>query len=178
LRRRRGKALAPRFGFVFDQHRIDVLVAVRLMLAPTCLQAGLQPFDIVFVDDADLSPIVLVPLSKLFSHLGCGAAIESDGLDLGHVVLPSPVIPQFYQLLSGRAVPTERLPTYRNQGDVTCRQQALRKICRHARRDHRRADKRYSTGRGLNMRGQRNNATSGPEVVQFARAAQSAQEDD
>jgi hypothetical protein len=90
LRRRRGKALAPRFGFVFDQHRIDVLMAVRLMLVPTCLQAGLQPFDIAFVDDANRSPIVLVPLSKLFSHLGCGAAIESDGLDLGHVVLPSP----------------------------------------------------------------------------------------
>jgi hypothetical protein len=64
-------------------------MAVRLMLAPTCLQAGFQPFDIVFVDHADLRPIVLVPLSKLFSHLGYGAAIESDGLDLGHVVLPS-----------------------------------------------------------------------------------------
>ena len=39
------------------------------MWAPICLQAGLQPFDIVFVDDADLSPIVLGPLSKLFPHL-------------------------------------------------------------------------------------------------------------
>jgi hypothetical protein len=30
----------------------------------------LRPFDIVFVDDADLGPIVLVPLSKFFPHLG------------------------------------------------------------------------------------------------------------
>jgi hypothetical protein len=56
------------------------------MLAPARLRAGLQPFDLVFVDDADLSPIVFVPLSILLPHLGYGAAIESDGLDLGHAV--------------------------------------------------------------------------------------------
>ena len=39
----------------------------------------------MFVDDADLGQIVLVPLSKFFPHLGNGTAIESDGLDLGHV---------------------------------------------------------------------------------------------
>ena len=59
------------------------------MLAPACLRAGLHPLDIVFVDDADLSPIVLVPLSKPLSHLGNGAAIEFDGLDLSHTVSPS-----------------------------------------------------------------------------------------
>ena len=40
------------------------------------------------VSDADLSPIVLVPLSVLFPHLGCGPAIEPDALNLGHVVVP------------------------------------------------------------------------------------------
>ena len=34
------------------------------MLGPARLQA--QPFDLVFVDNADLSPIVLVPLSYCF----------------------------------------------------------------------------------------------------------------
>ena len=34
------------------------------MLGPARFQA--QPFDLMFVDDADLSPIVLVPLSVLF----------------------------------------------------------------------------------------------------------------
>jgi hypothetical protein len=53
------------------------------MLGPARLQA--QPFDLVFVDNADLSPIVLVPLSVLFPHLGYGPAVESDGLNLGHV---------------------------------------------------------------------------------------------
>jgi hypothetical protein len=53
-------------------------------VGPTRFQA--QPFDLMFVDEADLSSIVLVPLSVLFSHLGCGPAIESDGLNLGHVV--------------------------------------------------------------------------------------------
>jgi hypothetical protein len=43
----------------------------------------------MFVDDADLRPIVLVPLSILFPHLGFGPAIESDGLNLGHVVVPA-----------------------------------------------------------------------------------------
>ena len=56
------------------------------MLGPARLQA--QPFDPVFVDNADLSPIVLVPLSVLFPHLGNGPAVESDGLNLGHVVVP------------------------------------------------------------------------------------------
>ena len=42
----------------------------------------------MFVDDADLSPIVVVPRSILFPHLGYGPAIESDGLNLGHVVVP------------------------------------------------------------------------------------------
>jgi hypothetical protein len=56
------------------------------MLGVACLQA--QPFDPMFVEDADLSPIVLVPLSILFPHLGYGPAIESDGLNLGHVVVP------------------------------------------------------------------------------------------
>jgi hypothetical protein len=56
------------------------------MLGPARLQA--QPFNLMFVDDADLSPIVLVPLSVLFPHLGYGPAIESDGLNLGHVVVP------------------------------------------------------------------------------------------
>jgi hypothetical protein len=56
------------------------------MFGPAGFQA--QPFDLMFVDDADLSPIVLVPPSVLFPHLGCGPAIESDGLNLGHVVAP------------------------------------------------------------------------------------------
>ena len=55
-------------------------------VGPTRFQA--QPFDLMFVDDADLSSIVLVPLSVLFSHLGYGPAIESDALNLGHVVVP------------------------------------------------------------------------------------------
>ena len=50
------------------------------MLAPACLRVGLQPFDVMFVDDADLSPIVLVPLSILLPNLGYGAAIEPNGL--------------------------------------------------------------------------------------------------
>ena len=64
-----------------------------LMLAFTRQRGGLQSFDIVFVDDANLGPIVLVPLPELLPHLGNGAAIESDGLDHGHVVpqaLPVP----------------------------------------------------------------------------------------
>jgi hypothetical protein len=36
------------------------------MLGPARFQA--QPFDLMFVDDADLSPIALVPLSVLFPH--------------------------------------------------------------------------------------------------------------
>jgi hypothetical protein len=56
------------------------------MLGPARLQA--QPFDLVFVDNADLSPVVLVPLSVLFPHLGYGPAVESDGLNLGHVIVP------------------------------------------------------------------------------------------
>ena len=56
------------------------------MLGLARLQA--QPFDLVFVDNADLSPIVLVPLSVLFPHLGYGPAVESDGLNLGHVIVP------------------------------------------------------------------------------------------
>jgi len=59
-----------------------------LILAPACLEAGLQPFDRMLVDDADLSPIVLVPLPVLLPHLGCSAAIESDGLNVGHTHLP------------------------------------------------------------------------------------------
>ena len=31
-----------------------------------------QPFDLIFVDDADLSPIVVVPLPILFPSLGYG----------------------------------------------------------------------------------------------------------
>jgi hypothetical protein len=56
------------------------------MLGPARFQA--QPFDLMFVDNADLSPIVIVPLSVLFPHLGYGPAVESDGLNLGHVVVP------------------------------------------------------------------------------------------
>ena len=56
------------------------------MLGPARFQA--QPFDLMFVDDADLGPIALVPLSVLFPHLGGGPAIESDCLNLGHVVVP------------------------------------------------------------------------------------------
>ena len=56
------------------------------MLGPARLQA--QSFDLMFVDDADLSSIVLVPLSVLSPHLRYGPAIESDGFNLGHVVVP------------------------------------------------------------------------------------------
>jgi hypothetical protein len=59
---------------------------MKLMLAFTWQRVELQPFDIVFVDDADLGAIVLVPLSKLLPHLRNGWAIEPHGLDLGHVV--------------------------------------------------------------------------------------------
>ena len=60
--------------FVFDQHCVGIVVAQWPILEPARLRA--QPFDLMFVDDADLSPIVFVPLSILFPHLGYGPAID------------------------------------------------------------------------------------------------------
>src|SRR5689334_22971574 len=62
----------------------------------------------MFVDDADLSPIVFVPLSILFPHLGYGPAIESDGLNFGHVVVPGAASVSAYSLARYRQFRTRR----------------------------------------------------------------------